>query len=340
MNRLTKGQDGDREFFFYSHFEELQLPILKLVKFLEDMHKRPPRKSKVGDYLFQLAEYHADAPRDCHLLNQNNLVRHYGIILDFDNGSVSPDEFVRIFWHEAGSRTKVAFIICNTHSASPGTPNKFRVILPYNGSADTIAEHQAIFDSIVKRLAEEGHSPKSSGLDHASRNPVQRYYLPCTNAAHQGSAFFKAYGLRRTDEFLRYAIRPGTYAALAVPEDLPIYMVSPEHEGISPTQVRARENADRLMAEIEDMTEGRRKPVFELVTELVRSGEALREIEDVLLSWAPDEQVEHHVRGAVDSWRKHKRDGGPSRDSVSGPTPGSSAPMRRLPIKVHRPSAA
>jgi hypothetical protein len=56
MNRLTKGQDGDREFFFDSHFEELQLPILKLVKFLEDMHKRRPRKSKAGDYLFQLAE--------------------------------------------------------------------------------------------------------------------------------------------------------------------------------------------------------------------------------------------------------------------------------------------
>jgi hypothetical protein len=44
------------------------------------------------------------------------------LVLDFDNGALSPEQFVEIFWTKAGRAGKRSFIICNTFSRSPEEP--------------------------------------------------------------------------------------------------------------------------------------------------------------------------------------------------------------------------
>ena len=50
---------------------------------------------------------------------QNNFRYAYGLVLDFDNGLLSPEEFERIFWIDAGPLGKTSFIICNSFTISP-----------------------------------------------------------------------------------------------------------------------------------------------------------------------------------------------------------------------------
>jgi hypothetical protein len=142
------------------------------------------RKYKTGDYLFQLTRFWPGAPRDMCLMSYQNFEASYGLVLDFDGGSVSPAEFIRIFWLEAGSRTKHAFIIANTFSTSPDKPNKFRVVLPFNGVVHSIEEFVAINETIVQRLAEHGHTPGRSGLDRQSGVAVHSWYLPIQPGAY------------------------------------------------------------------------------------------------------------------------------------------------------------
>jgi len=81
--------------------------------------------------------------------------------LDFDNGTLSAKEFERIF----GQKPKRSFLLFNSFNRSPEMPNKFRVILFYKQPARSVAEHQAIFNSIEMRLESDGYPPTESGLD-------------------------------------------------------------------------------------------------------------------------------------------------------------------------------
>ena len=132
------------------------------------------------------------------------------LVLDFDKGSLSPDRFVEIFWTKAGRAGKRSFIICNTFSRSPEEPNRFRVILFFKTPARTLGAYQAVFDSVIARIVEEGYPIEEMGIDLSCRSGVQSFYIPCTNRAYPDHAFFEQYGTE-TRDIARYGIDPSSY---------------------------------------------------------------------------------------------------------------------------------
>ena len=140
------------------------------------------------------------------------------MVLDFDNGNLSPDDFVRIFWREAKRGHKRSFVICNSFSRSPEKPNSFRVIMFYKRPATTIDQHKAILASIVHRLEQNGFSADSAKLDPNCKSGIQSFYLPCTNKAHETWAFFEKYGTK-TRDLERCAIDPADYEATPTPRE-------------------------------------------------------------------------------------------------------------------------
>jgi hypothetical protein len=145
------------------------------------------------------------------------------MILDFDSGSVSPEIFEDIFWNKCHPSSRRAFILVNTFSCTPDNPNRFRVFMPFKQHVKNLEEYQAVYDSIVNRLAEAGHpsdkmgdSGKSkSGIDHSARTGAQVFYAPCTNRQFPESRLFIARGCKK-GEIGRYAINPDGYGRTAL----------------------------------------------------------------------------------------------------------------------------
>ena len=135
------------------------------------------------------------------------------LVLDFDNGNLSPEKFEDIFWDNAGTGRKRSFIICNSFSRSPEQPNRFRVMFLYKKPARSIAEHEAVYNSIVERLEGEGFTVKDMCLDTQCKTGIQSFFMPCTNQAHPDYAFFRAHGTK-TRDIERYGIDPSTYSRL------------------------------------------------------------------------------------------------------------------------------
>lgn len=136
------------------------------------------------------------------------------LVLDFDNGSLSPEKFVELFWTKAGRGQRRSFILCNTFSRSPEEPNRFRAILFFKTPARSIAEYHAVFDSVISRIEEQGYLISEMGIDLSCRSGVQSFYMPCTNRDHPDYAFFQQYGTD-TRDIGRYAIDPSAYLKTA-----------------------------------------------------------------------------------------------------------------------------
>ena len=74
------------------------------------------------------------------------------LVFDFDNGSFSPEDFIRLFWTQPGDHRKRSFMICNSFSRAPAKPNKFRVIIPFLRPVWSKEVFQAIHDQFVDRM--------------------------------------------------------------------------------------------------------------------------------------------------------------------------------------------
>ena len=278
-----------------TRFKSEPVRVLQLVAYLKRMHERV-RADKTGDKLFQLTQFDEDVPITASWLNRRNFQLSYGLLLDFDGGSVTPEEFERIFWHDAGSHTKLPFIITNTFSSTRENA-KFRAIVPFKDSTHSIAHFKAVVNAFINRLEKNGHPLKTSGLDSkAARDAVHRYLLPCTNAARPEAAFFRAHGLRRSDEFLRYAVDPNRYVP-APRKQWTRKMKSPQNTVINKEAVL--EKADEIKREIDGMLDGRRAQVFAVACTLAAIWPLHRVYED-LMDWASDENIERHVEVAVE----------------------------------------
>ena len=80
----------------------------------------------------------------------------------------------------------------------------------YKKPARSIAEHEAVYNSIVSRLESEGFTVKEMCLDTQCKTGIQSFFMPCTNQAHPDYAFFRAHGTK-TRDIERYGIDPSTY---------------------------------------------------------------------------------------------------------------------------------
>jgi hypothetical protein len=199
---------------------------------------------------------------------KDNFKRSWALVLDFDNGTLSPEEFEHIFWYDVGPLQKRSFIICNSFSRSIDMPNKFRVIMPFKLSAMSIDEFQAVHDAIIDKVVECGYEREALGLDKQCRSGVQSYYVPCINRVHPEYAFFRAYGMRPS-EFEQYAIQPQGYLlSRALPVERGRLWVNREkeltHEEIA--------EINRMGAEIKGMAEGRHDLLWKLATKMRSAG--------------------------------------------------------------------
>ena len=163
------------------------------------------------------------------------------LVLDFDDGSLSPEDFIKIFWTEAKRGTKRSFVICNTFSRTPQTPNKFRVIMFYKQPATTLEQHRAVYDLVLARLGESGYSASDAKLDHACRSGVQSFYLPCTNKKHPEQAIFRTFGVKSRD-LERCAIDPVEVAKDASARTMPVSRISADMIRSSLREATCRDN--------------------------------------------------------------------------------------------------
>ena len=85
-------------------------------------------KAKGEVPLFNPAIFDASIDPKVGYRTQKNFSFSSMLVLDFDNGNLSPEKFEDIFWHKAGKGLKRSFIICNSFSRSSKQPNRFRVM--------------------------------------------------------------------------------------------------------------------------------------------------------------------------------------------------------------------
>jgi hypothetical protein len=225
------------------------------------------------------------------------------IVLDFDNGELSPGEFERIFWSEAGRGQKRSFVICNSFSRCVATPNKFRVIFFYKRPATTLQQHEAVYDAIVSRLEENGYTAKSAKLDFACRSGVQSFYLPCTNRSHQEWAFFEPRGTK-TRDLERCGIDPVMFGNTAVVTSMIPRLVANSIVVANATP----EKIDAASATLRSMKEGRNHEIFMTGLRLSRLGLSPNEIEAELFAVIGSEpHMRKKIPGVIKSLGRYGR---------------------------------
>ncbi len=231
---------------------------------------------------------------------QANFIQSFFLVLDFDNGTLSPGEFENIFWKEAKRGHKHSFIICNSYSCYPKAPNKFRVIFFYKRPVQSIEEHKAVYEYVSRRLEEWGHTEKTSELDPNCKSGVQSFWIPCTNRWHPKSAFFRTYGTR-TRDLERCAIDPRMCLRECEP-------VQPTRSQIPGGTIRTDllPEIESAEAELRGMTSGRNRPFFDYAVLLARAGLDRCEIETKLQEIAgPETKMRKKIVGVLKSLSRY-----------------------------------
>lgn len=212
------------------------------------------------------------------------------MVLDFDGGEVSPEDFIRLFHTDCTDAEKMSFLIYNSFSRSETDPNRFHVVIPYQVPIFELAVHHAIFDFFQDRLARSGFPPETSGMDKNLRNGVQSVYCPCTNVTHQDAAFLKWFGMEKK-QFKKYGLNPIGFKAsisrLIVSKKNPI---SASQRPATPYWDEVSEQ--ELMQEVEAlhaMTDGRHMRFYRLARRLWWSGRTRHEALAVMLYVAKGE---------------------------------------------------
>jgi len=80
--------------------------------------------------------------------------------------------------------------------------------------ARSLGAYQAVFDSVIERIAEQGYPIEEMGIDLSCRSGNQSFYIPCANRLYRDYAFFEQYGTE-TRDIARYGIDPSGYEKTA-----------------------------------------------------------------------------------------------------------------------------
>lgn len=185
------------------------------------------------------------------------------LVLDFDNGNLAPEDFISIFYTDAGRGRKRSFVICNSYSRSPEQPNRFRVFLFFKRPAESIEQMQAVYNGVLGRLEEHGFSRLDAKLDNCSG--VQSFYLPCTNRHHSQMAFFESYGM--TSRELNRTIDPSEFGKTCVTADTRIAKC-----GRSAVGAGSLAFIDAAVAPLVGKTQDRHASIMSAAAKLARHG--------------------------------------------------------------------
>jgi hypothetical protein len=231
-------------------------------------------------------------------------VKADSLVLDFDNGKVSREDFINVFASEESTKGRRSFLITNSFNRSEEQPNRFRVIMFFQQPARTVEQYHACFDYVERRLEQAGFTSKTSGLDRNSRPPTQSYFFPATNREHQEWAFFENYETK-TKELERYAIDPQKIWAT---QPAKILVSEPKMTISTASQQKARVAADALKVLIMGKDEGRHDDQYSLAVELKKSGANKAQIEEEIREClGPGPTTEKKIRddlASLDKWRQ------------------------------------
>ncbi|MEX1668367.1 hypothetical protein AB4876_05555 [Zhongshania guokunii] len=256
-------------------------------------------EEKTATYMINSTVFEKRNNADEGLRCQANYLESSMMILDFDNGDLSIDDFIDIFWNKAGRGNKRSFLIANSFSRSSEQPNRFRVFMLYKQPATSLDAHKAVFDSIVNRLEHSGYDSISSGLDRACRTGNQSFYMPCTNAENRDWHYFNAFGCT-TRGVDRHGVDPYVYLRTAIKPSSEITKVVGIHD-------KAKDEVKKPIVEwkeeINGMSWGRRKVVYSFALALVTHHKLSQcEVERHLYALANgDPNLDSHIEGALSS---------------------------------------
>lgn len=269
-------------------FGTLEMPVSEFVKFMCRKAKHPAT-SKKGVGLFNSAVYIEG--RSYGYRRLDNIRYTYFLILDFDNGKLSKDDFVSVFGPDAPEEDRLSFIICNTHSRCPEKPNKFRVMVFFRHPA-TLEQHRAAHDYVLSVLKDRGWDRADLALDIASRNPNAIFFQPCTNTEYPEFAFFEAHNTG-PEAFKLNALVPELLKT-----ELETARIAPPKPVRGQAAAIPQEHIEAILAPLRGLTEGRDEPFKDAATKLagLRHGKArlsAPEIEGYLRSVAGNELKIH-----------------------------------------------
>jgi len=240
-----------------SHFEEESFTPKEFIREMR-AYSKDEIEEKTDNIMINATVFKKTTEQEG-LRKQANFVESSFMMLDFDNGSLSIDDFVRIFWEEAGRGNKRSFFIFNSFSRSKDEPNRFRVCLLYKEPATSLEAHQAVYDSIVERLKANDYDEESAELDRQCRTGNQSFYMPVTNANQKEWYHFKTYGCS-TRDIERYGIVPSQYLRTAI--NNPSKVVTLCSVGGASNKSPLKKSIDEWKDEIGSMVSGRRRKLF------------------------------------------------------------------------------
>jgi hypothetical protein len=287
-NVLTLTYCGSLYCKLESEFNKCEMSPLDLVAYLK-LAARTPYDTKDDLLLVGLTVF--DPGIDAlGYRRQANIKVLYGLILDYDGGNLSPEEFERIFWPDDKSKPRFAFIICSTFSRCADDPNRFRVFIPFRSPTTSLRMFQALHDLVVERMEKHGFTRSGSKLDPICRAGNQFFRFPGRNRQHPEWSFCRAHGLKRTRDFERYALDPATYE-----------IVSERTAHTAPSKPEPPMNFHNqrwhsspavceLQRQIREMHEDRHDAFFRMGIELRSTGYALDTIQEILVDTAGDDE--------------------------------------------------
>jgi hypothetical protein len=267
-------------------FHNRLFPIQQFIRHLRSL-ARTPIDTKDELYLFHSSVY--QPPAGAHdYRRQDYFLFSSFMILDFDGGTLSPDVAKRLFKHRS-------YLMFNSFSRCEHDANRFRVILFYQQPARSIAEHQAVYDSIVRLLEDAGYPPHESGLDPLCRSGNQAFWVPSTNRAQPTAAFFCKHRTAARD-LNTYAIDPSKYLNTAIIEtEQPAKAAATMRPGpITQAEI------ERIVLPLKRMTEGRHLKFRTTARALRRAGCSKPQVEAALMEVAGNiPRLRRKAKGAI-----------------------------------------
>lgn len=261
-------------------------------------------KTEAGLINAGIYENRVDLGPDESIKREDNFIQSSFLMLDFDKGTITPEQFISMFGNKAPLEDRLPFVITNTFSTSPAAPNRFRVFVFFASPALSIQEHNATYDHMVYLLNEKGWTKEQLGLDTATRSPVLSCHLPGINIEHTTSAFFEIHNTR-SREIQQFGLHP----FMCMPSDT--------DERFSPITDDAvygtipQEQIDQITAEFRSMTQDRHIPFLVVGLKLGSArnqGQRLSPaaIEGILRSLATEKHYKRKVRDVMKSLRRYR----------------------------------
>jgi len=233
---------------------------------------------------------------------QINFIQSNFMILDFDNGNLSPEQFEDVFWNNASKVEKRSFIICNSYSCSSEEPNRFRVFMFYKSPVTSIKQHKIVYADICKSLKKSGFTEESSCLDNACKSGIQSFYLPCINRAHLDYAFFRKHGLSRTDDIKKHGIDVSAIIRTTATPELSSGIIVNRDLNKDDKQ----QKISAILSNIRSMKHSRHQAFFDASIELMKLGLSLPEVEKHCYEIAGSEaKMINKVPGIMSSLSKY-----------------------------------